>query len=594
VTATLATRDKPRTAAASVPRFSVIIATYQRRELVTSALRALAAQDYGAPFEVIVVVDGSTDGTGAALRGLDMPYPLRVVEHANAGLSRSRNRGADLAQGELLLFIDDDMEADPRLLAELDRSHRSGADVAFGRLPLNPSSPPTILSEAVGRWADQVATTLSTQGRAPSGDQIYAGQISMRREVFDAVSGFDTGFAGAGSYGNEDLDIAYRIIGRGFRVVFNPDAITYQYYATPAAVNLRQFRQVGRADVAFARKHPDLAEHLFGVLRNETPEHAKLRAPVLRFPRLAGALCAVLRPFVCARIDGGRNDGWTEWLFFTIRTVEYWRGVADAGGVPRPQPVRVLCYHAVTDLSGDPVLADYGLSPDAFHDQVVWLAKHYRFIHGEELARMLEGRGGVPERAALLTFDDGYHDLLTHALPLLEEMGIPAVTFVVTSNMGGTNGWDQAAGARTLRLLDRDELERCRQAGIEIGAHTRTHACLVELGTEQRRDEIAGSAADLEAAGLGRPGLFAYPAGEHDESVRNSVREAGFRVAFTTEPGLATPADDRFSVRRIEILGCDRGLRFRLKVATCGRIPLSRADWRGARWRRRRRSGGGS
>jgi peptidoglycan/xylan/chitin deacetylase (PgdA/CDA1 family)/glycosyltransferase involved in cell wall biosynthesis len=573
------------------PRFSVIICTYQRREIVLRTLAALAKQQYDGVFEVVVVVDGSTDGTGAAIRSLATPFTLHVLEHPNVGASRSRNRGAEIAEGELLLFIDDDMEADPRLLAELDRSHRAGADVAFGRFPLHPSSPETILSEAVARWADQVAETLRTQGRPPSGDQIYTGQISIRREVFSAVGGFDVRFAGAGSYGNEDLDIGYRIVARGFNVVFNPNAVTYQYYATPAKVNLRQYRQMGHADVAFVRKHPELSRHLFDVVRNETREHAKLRDVVLRWPRLAGALVALLRIVVPRRIDGGNRDRRTEWLFFTMRTVEYWRGVSEAGGIPQPQAVRVLCYHAITDLSDDAVLADYGVPPAEFRDQMAWLRKAgYRFIRGEELTRMLAGEGGVPRRAVLVTFDDGYRDLLTGALPALEEVGVPAVTFVVTSSMGQTNKWDEAAGARSLPLMGRDELARCRRAGVEIGAHSRTHPALVELDAETLESEIAGSVADLEAAGLGRPALFAYPAGEHSAAVRRAARAAGLHAAFTTDPGLASPGDDPFALRRIEILSTDRGLRFRLKVWTGGRVPLSVAALRAARWRRSRRA----
>jgi glycosyltransferase involved in cell wall biosynthesis len=149
---------------AARPRFSVIVCTYQRRELVVSTLTALAKQTYAGSFEVIVVVDGSTDGTGTAVRTLDVPYPLSVIEQANVGLSCSRNRGAAAARGEHLVFLDDDMEADPHLLEELDRSHRAGADVAFGRLPLHPSSPPTICRRPSG--AGRTAWPARSRSRA--------------------------------------------------------------------------------------------------------------------------------------------------------------------------------------------------------------------------------------------------------------------------------------------------------------------------------------------------------------------------------------------------------------------------------------------
>jgi peptidoglycan/xylan/chitin deacetylase (PgdA/CDA1 family)/GT2 family glycosyltransferase len=579
-----------RTASADRLRFSVIVCTYQRRDLVVSTLAALGKQTFTGPFEVVVVVDGSTDGTGAAVRALDVPYPLSVIEQPNAGLSRSRNHGAAAARGELLVFLDDDMEADPRLLEELDRSHRDGADVAFGRLPLHSSSPPTILSDAVGRWAESVARSLAKQKRPPSGDQIYCGQISMKREVFDAVGGFDVCFAASGTYGNEDLDIGYRIVARGYRVDFNPNAVSRQYYATPARVNLRQYRQMGHADVAFARKHPDLTAHLFETIRNETREHLKIRDAVLAWPRLAGIAVALLGPVFGRRIDRGRTDARTAWWFFTLRTVQYWRGVHEAGGIPRPQPVRVLCYHSISDLTGDPVLADYGITEPSFRRQIESLRRYgYRFIAARELVAMLQGRGGVPRDAVLVTFDDAYRDFLTGALPVLRQYGIQAVTFAVTRNIGGTNKWDEAVGARRLALLGRDELATCAREGTEIGAHSRTHRMLTTLGPEELRAEIAGSLADLEAAGLGRPTLFAYPGGEHDDSVRSACRAAGIEAAFTTLPGLVSPGDGALSLRRIEIFPADRGIRFRLKIATAGKIPFTRAGLRLALWRRSRR-----
>ena len=110
------------------PRFSVIVPTHQRRERVVHNVEALAGQEL-ASFEAIVVVDGSTDGTAAALRELDLPFPLTVVEQDNQGAAEARNAGARAAVGEILLFLDDDMEAAPSLLAEHDRSHRAGADL---------------------------------------------------------------------------------------------------------------------------------------------------------------------------------------------------------------------------------------------------------------------------------------------------------------------------------------------------------------------------------------------------------------------------------------------------------------------------------
>jgi len=139
-------------AGAERPRFSVVIPTHQRRDRVVHNVEALARQDL-ASFEVVVVVDGGSDGTAAALRALDPPFPLTILEQENSGAAEARNAGARSAGGEILLFLDDDMEADPAMLAEHDRGHRQGADLVVGDMPLHPDSPANLLSWGVGFWA---------------------------------------------------------------------------------------------------------------------------------------------------------------------------------------------------------------------------------------------------------------------------------------------------------------------------------------------------------------------------------------------------------------------------------------------------------
>ena len=145
-------------------RFSVVIPTYQRRDTVVRNVQALERQTQR-DFEVIVVVDGSTDGTAEALGRLDLSFALTVHEQPNRGQASARNAGAAVAQGELLLFLDDDMEADPALLAEHDRSRREGVEFVLGHVPLHPASPPNLLSWGAGLWADARKERLDRSGR---------------------------------------------------------------------------------------------------------------------------------------------------------------------------------------------------------------------------------------------------------------------------------------------------------------------------------------------------------------------------------------------------------------------------------------------
>src|ERR1700733_8260622 len=178
-------------------RFSVIVPTYQRRDLVLALVRSMARQEFDGNFEVIVVVDGSDDGSAHVLRELEKNadlFPLIILEQSNQGAASARNRGAAVARGEILLFLDDDMEAHPQLLVEHDRSHREGADVTLGHIPLHPESPFNILSAAVKSWAEDRVRNLSSPGAKLTLHDLLTGQLSLSREIFRSVGGFDTNF----------------------------------------------------------------------------------------------------------------------------------------------------------------------------------------------------------------------------------------------------------------------------------------------------------------------------------------------------------------------------------------------------------------
>jgi len=554
-------------------RFSIVIPTYQRRALAINSVRALMGQEYDGGFEVVVVVDGSQDGTAEALGRIDTPFPLTILQQPNRGLSTARNEGAAAARGEILLFLDDDMEAHPRLLVEHDRSHREGADVVLGHIPLHPQSPANILSAAVKDWAESRGLKLSSPGARLTLHDLLAGQLSLPREIFDRVGGFDARFTHGGTFGDEDIDFGHRLTLAGYRIVFNPHAISWQQYVVGPRQHLRQWRQAGAADVAFARKHPDQADALFALQNVHFWTNRRVWRPLVAVPLLTAPLMAVLRSLAIALVERGAQGPLTARFFFEIRAMEYWRGVRGAGGLPRPCPLRVLAYHAINDLAGAPVVEPYGVPPKTFRHQLKTLQRAgFRFISADEFLHFLHRGGGLPRHPLLLTFDDGYQELLDFALPMLKERRIPAVVFAVSGRLGGTNEWDEACGAPRLRLLDLNGLRELAQAGVEIGAHSRTHRPLSSLPDEELADEVAGSVADLEASGLDRPRLFAYPEGDYDERTVRAVGDAGLQAGFTVVPGRVRPGNDPYQIPRIEILRRDVGWRFLWKVMTAGRL----------------------
>jgi glycosyltransferase involved in cell wall biosynthesis len=302
------------------PRFSVVVPTRGRRDLVLRLVRRLDDQTYR-DFEAVVVADGELDGTGAVLHAVDTRYPLTVLEQEHRGVAAARNAGAAVARGEILLFLDDDMAPDDALLAEHDRSHRDGAQLVVGHLPLDPGSPPTPLAAAIGRWAERRRSRLADPaGEVPVTDLI-TGQMSVGREAFHHLGGFDVSFTRG-----EDRDFGCRARRAGLRTAFNPAAVTYQHYDVDAREHLRRARAGGRGDRVLAARYPELAHELWTPTFDTLPARLGF-SPLAALPSIVSA---PLRALACRLFERTDAGAWSNRLFFAVRTMERRRGMREA------------------------------------------------------------------------------------------------------------------------------------------------------------------------------------------------------------------------------------------------------------------------
>lgn len=196
---------------------------------------------------------------------------------------------------------------------------------------------------------------------------------------------------------------------------------------------------------------------------------------------------------------------------------------------------RVLMYHSISRQGDHDALCT---SPERFEAQMLHLKRHkLRGVTMRELCRAMntgDARGLVG-----LTFDDGYEDFLSTALPTLETLGFSATLFVVAGMLGEENTWEHRGGPRIrLRLLDADGVREISERGMEVGSHTVTHPRLSGLDTEMLAREVGDSSQMLgEIVGTPVEG-FSYPYGDLDGPAIRAARRAGYAYAVGTKKSI--------------------------------------------------------
>jgi O-antigen biosynthesis protein len=233
----------PFSAEVVLPRVSVVVCSFNGARTLRDCLDGLLALDYP-DFEVIVVDDGSMDGTGE----IAAEYPVRLITTENRGLSSARNTGLEAATGEVVAYIDDDARPDPHWLQYLVRTFGDGDWAAVGGPNLAPATD--------GRIADCVAN-------APGGpihvllsdreaEHIPGCNMAFRRSTLQELGGFDPQFRVAG----DDVDVCWRLQARGARIGFSPSALVWHHRRRSVGAYLAQQRDYGAAESLLARKWP--------------------------------------------------------------------------------------------------------------------------------------------------------------------------------------------------------------------------------------------------------------------------------------------------------------------------------------------------
>lgn len=281
-------RARPPAVRPGEPALSVVLPTYNRKATLARCLEALAAQTLPADrFEVVVVDDGSTDGTAEALGRRATPFALTVVTQPNAGAGAARRLGVERARGAYLLLINDDTIADPRLLAEhlrLQQELHGGCFAVLGAFAHGPAGE----GRALTWFADRSPMIFPQVAMRPDAyhgaGELVTCNLSIRRDAVLAAGSFDPALRVG-----EDSELGLRLAALGVCVLYAPSArALHDHLDLTVADLVRRARAYGPAWLRILEKHPGQCLQRLGL---------EVRAPVTDavVARIRAAL-APLRP----------------------------------------------------------------------------------------------------------------------------------------------------------------------------------------------------------------------------------------------------------------------------------------------------------
>lgn len=212
----------------------------------------------------------------------------------------------------------------------------------------------------------------------------------------------------------------------------------------------------------------------------------------------------------------------------------------------RGAPIPILMYHRVEPLPADAPgwLKDWAVSPDAFVAQLDLLAGlDAHIVPLADVVDYLSTGAPLPARPAVITFDDGNACIMEHAVPVLEERGLPVIFFIPANyadvNIPDYTNWEQ--------------VNALAEAGFSLGGHSYNHAYVHELSPAEAERQIGEEKARIEAMTGTRVEFFAYPFGLYSHTTIEQLKQYGYRAALTIEQTVYQKPGNLFELGRIRL-----------------------------------------
>jgi glycosyltransferase involved in cell wall biosynthesis len=311
----------------SATNISIIIPTHNRASSLKRMLDKLAHQTYPKELmEVIAVANGCTDNTINVLQEYKAPYMLRYAETNGTGPAVPRNKGASMASGSILIFLDDDVDPSDQLAEAHVRAHDDDNTVVIGYLPLLMPAKPGLFRKNLNIWWENKFQQMRKQGYRYSYEDLLSGNFSISAKLFATVNGFITTLRC-----RDDYELGMRLINSNANFKFSKEARGIHCdEVTDLNRSLKRKREEGRTDVRLLKMHPNVTTSLQNEYREEQfgfPE-SKRAYLMIKAPWLTDIIANTIQRFLTWMESGGIRGKWQR-LSFKLHTYWYYRGLMD-------------------------------------------------------------------------------------------------------------------------------------------------------------------------------------------------------------------------------------------------------------------------
>ncbi len=241
---------------------SIVIPTFNRLDVLPEVLAAVEGQQDCGEFELVVVDDGSTDGTDEWLKSRTFNCPVRLLRQDNAGPAAARNAGVRVARGSRVAFLGDDTVPRPGWLAAHQAAHaRLGGQpeqAVIGYTGWHPRMRLSPFLRYINEYGLQFGYQLIDDPDQVPFNFFYTSNLSLSRDML-LEEPFDTRFPYAAW---EDIEASYRLFRQGLRLAYEPTAVTEHDHPTSLARFAERQEKAGYSAVVFYRLHPELGGFL--------------------------------------------------------------------------------------------------------------------------------------------------------------------------------------------------------------------------------------------------------------------------------------------------------------------------------------------